>query len=151
MQMRQAQNRAACVTNPNENWMRDQLKATGHKWTRQARWGFRIYDFWCARLGIAVEVDGREHDSEIDALKDRLDYERSGIMVLRVRNGNQEDADVAIQTITESPTWNERRYSLKMKSVSGGGPEMPDLSNKELIKARRAANCDIAGKINARL
>ena len=39
--------------------MAEKLAATGHRWSRQAIWGKRIFDFWCATLGIAVEVDGR--------------------------------------------------------------------------------------------
>jgi hypothetical protein len=49
---RQKENYARCVNNKSENWMLEKLKKTGLKWTRQAIWGFRMFDFWSAKLGI---------------------------------------------------------------------------------------------------
>lgn len=109
MDMRQKQNRAVALRNPNEKWMAGLLAQTEHKWTRQARWGWRIFDFWNHTLGIAVEVDGPEHDAERDAERDSYNLRRSGILVLRVRNGNEHDAHRALQEIGRSVTWWERR------------------------------------------
>lgn len=117
MKMRQNQNKQICTTNRNENWMFEILKRTGLKWSRQAQWGYRLFDFWNAAKGIAVEVDGPEHDPEYDCIRDAFNYKKSGIVVLRVRNGNDEDAAKTVVAIHSSGTWNERRVSLGLKPI----------------------------------
>ncbi len=116
----QSKNKARAAGNKNELWMANHLKTTGVKWTPQARWGFRIFDFWCAKLGIAVEVDGPEHDHEWDSRRDAANYAVSGILVLRVKNKCKEDAFAVLEAIATSETWNERRKNLGMKIVSCG-------------------------------
>lgn len=112
MRKRQAQNRALCVTNGNENWMAAKLETTGMKWTRQAWWGYRLFDFWNATLGIAVEVDGPEHDKAYDAHRDEYNFRRSGILVLRVRNLSEDDATRALDAIANAEPWKERRQAM---------------------------------------
>lgn len=121
MRKRQGQNRFLAKRNANEQWMAGKLKGTGYRWTPQAQWGFCLFDFWCAKLGIAVEVDGREHRTVQDAQRDRDNYERSGIKTLRVRNGNELDALSCLQAISSAETWNERRTRMGLKPVNGGG------------------------------
>ena len=118
MQMRQQQNLERCLVNANENWMADKLQATGFKWRRQAQWGMRLYDFWCAHLGVAVEVDGPEHDQEYDRYRDEYNLRRSGIIVLRVRNMNEADADSALAAIAAASPWKDRRDVMGL-NVSG--------------------------------
>jgi len=101
--------RAASAANPNELWMKAKLDTTGLQWTRQAQWGWRLFDFWCHELGIAVEVDGPEHDQAKDAKRDAYNLKRSGILVLRVRNQNEGDAAKALADIQAACTWQERR------------------------------------------
>jgi len=120
MQRRRAQNLELARRNPNENWLRDKLRATGYRWTRQAVWGYRIFDFWNARLGIAIEVDGPEHDRARDKERDELDYVTSGIRVLRVRNRNEADAAHALRLIRCADAWNVRRGRLGLDAVRGG-------------------------------
>ena len=117
MRARQSQNMSRALTNANENWMRDILEKTGHKWTRQAQWGFRLFDFWNHSLGIAVEVDGLEHNKSYDSSRDEYNYQTSGIVVLRVGNLNRDDADKAVAYITSSCTWNERRSELGLPFI----------------------------------
>lgn len=112
MRMRKDQNIGRSLRNPNENWMALKLNATVRKWTRQATWGMRLFDFWCAELGIAVEVDGPEHREDYDAYRDEYNFRRSGIVVLRVRNLNEEDAEKALAAISREVTWKERREAL---------------------------------------
>lgn len=131
MRAHKAENLARSRRNPNENWMAGLLARTGLKWTRQACWGFRIFDFWCASKGIVVEVDGPEHgkgkQKDWDDFRDRQNYERSGILVLRVRNKNREDAERALSEIAASGSWNSRRKVLKLKPIKGY-PDQYDLS-----------------------
>lgn len=118
MKMRQNQNLVSCKKSKAESWMADKLESTKpFKWTRQAQWGIRLFDFWNYKLGIAVEVDGSEHVHNIDITKDRVDYVVSGIVVLRVRNFNEDDAGKALLYISRSGSWNDRRKLLNLKPV----------------------------------
>jgi very-short-patch-repair endonuclease len=130
MRKRTAENRARSKSNACENWMAEKLKGSGFKFSRQVSWGFRVFDFWCAALGIAVEVDGPEHDAKYDAHRDEYNYRRSGIVVLRVRNWIEEDAAAALTKIAKAVTWKERRDALGLNSKGGrrrlvAGPEPP--------------------------
>lgn len=118
MRMRKEQNLARALTNKNENWMADLLATTGLKWTRQAQWGYRRFDFWCAHLGVAVEVDGAEHREDYDAYRDEYNFRRSGIIVLRVRNLSAEDAAAALEAIGKQSPWKERRVAMGLNTGS---------------------------------
>lgn len=113
MKTRQKQNLASSKNSKAEAWMNEKLKTTDYKWTRQAMWGYRLFDFWNAKLGIAVEVDGPEHVAEYDAARDRYNYLRSGILVLRVKNFDEADADKALKTISSAESWQQRKETLK--------------------------------------
>ena len=117
MRERQTQNMAHALRNISENWMLEKLEKTGHKWTRQAQWGYRIFDFWSHALGIAVEVDGLTHNKSYDAQRDEYNYQTSGIVILRVNNLDERDASAALEYIGSSCTWNERREQLGLKSI----------------------------------
>jgi very-short-patch-repair endonuclease len=117
MRMRQAQNRAKCKDNEAEQWMYQKLKTTGFKWNRQTLWMSRVLDFWCHELGCAVEVDGRDHDKDEDAAKDKYFLVRSGIVTIRVRNFNEEDAEKALNRIAKMRTWGERRDAIGVEHI----------------------------------
>jgi very-short-patch-repair endonuclease len=121
MRGRKDQNLTRALSNSNENWLFARLEATGFKWTRQATWGYRIFDFWCHELGIAVESDGPEHDRQYDAHRDEYNLRRSGVLVLRVRNKNEEDVAVAISAIAEAKTWRDRRARLGLDAHTKAG------------------------------
>ena len=120
MKHRQEQNRARCGNNKAENWMADKLSETGLKWTRQAHWGFRMFDFWNSSRGIAVEVDGREHCRPDDEKQDGIDFEKSAIIVIRVTNFDEIQANLAILEIISAGSWNERRVRNGLQPVNGG-------------------------------
>jgi len=110
---RKKENIERSYRNQNENWFHAELLLnTKYKFNRQAIWGYRIYDFWCACLGIAVEVDGPEHNEAYDSYRDNYNYRRSGIIVLHVRNKNDDDAEQAFEIINNAMTWKERRLML---------------------------------------
>lgn len=119
MKMRQIQNRKICKYNKAENWMFNKLKTTEMNWTRQAVWGWRVFDFWNKELGIAVEVDGIGHNPEIDKINDAKNWNVSRIRVIRVSNFSESEADLAIETILSSDTWNDRRIASGMKPITG--------------------------------
>jgi very-short-patch-repair endonuclease len=124
MLSRMRENRELSAANHNENWLYGKLKLTGFKWTWQVVWGYRIFDFWCHELGIAVECDGPEHRADYDAYRDEYNYRRSGIVVLRVRNRNEEDAALALAFIGWADTWIQRRRNLgigRMTEANRGG------------------------------
>src|SRR3990167_9175123 len=89
--------------------MAEKLKATGLKFSRQATWGYRVFDFWNAQKGVAVEVDGPEHRLGWDKLRDDHNWKRSRIIVLHVRNRNEDDATRAITAISQSCGWKDRQ------------------------------------------
>lgn len=99
------------IKNDNENWMMDKLSRTGFKWQRQRLFGFRIFDFFCPEIGIAVEVDGQEHDKAKDDKRDSEYFKAHAIEVLRVRNKNEDDARKALLAIAVSETWTERKIA----------------------------------------
>ena len=107
MRLRQTQNRAKYSAA--ENWMWGKLCKTGERWTRQAMHGYRLFDFWCHRLGIAVEVDGPEHNPEYDLYRDKYAWCRSAIVVRRVRNYNEGDAADTIFAIQSALPWAARK------------------------------------------
>ncbi|MGI4873243.1 MAG: DUF559 domain-containing protein [Janthinobacterium lividum] len=115
LRVRQEQNIVRSANNPNENWAKGHLESLGIKWSRQALWGYRIFDFWNATLGIAVEIDGLEHNKDYDASRDAYNFDVSGIVVLRVRNQNMEDMAAALLQIGHSCYWWQRRESLGLK------------------------------------
>lgn len=117
MRERQRQNRITCLNSKAESWMLDKLKGTGLKWTRQATWGYRLFDFWNHLIGVAIEVDGPEHMSFYDKVRDEYNYRTSGIAVLRVRNFNNQDALCALEKISKSESWNERRAALGLNPI----------------------------------
>ncbi len=117
MAVRQRQNRATCASNRNENQVFDALKTTGLKWTRQARWGCRLFDFWCHERGIAVEVDGPEHSRAYDAARDRYNFLRSAIIVIRVPNRDGPAIAAALIEISAQGLWAERREKM---GLTGG-------------------------------
>jgi len=93
------------------------LKTTDYKWSRQARWGWRLFDFWNHTLGIAIEVDGQEHNFENDLLRDSIEWDRSRIIVLRVPNFNDAVASDVLDYISSSKSWNERRLEAGMDTI----------------------------------
>lgn len=121
MREREFVNLARAKINPNENWMLAKLKQTPHKWRRQTRWGYRIFDFWCHRLGLAVEVDGPEHNQAYDSYRDQSVLENYGVLVVRVRNKNEGDAQIALARIKETETWNQRRAKYGLHVTKNGG------------------------------
>lgn len=89
MRMRQIQNLATSSRNPNEQWVARRLEELGLKFNRQTIWGRRLFDFWNPVLGIAIEVDGKDHDADYDAYRDEYNFRRSGIVVLRLPNRDE--------------------------------------------------------------
>jgi very-short-patch-repair endonuclease len=81
-------------------------------WTRQACWGNRIFDFWDADLGVAIEIDGPEHQRRPDLAQDRWHARRSAIATFRVRNGDERQLARVIDVTNRLRTWPERRRSL---------------------------------------
>lgn len=120
LKAKQLLNRASCKRSSAESWMCEKLLATGLKWTRQAQWGYRFFDFWCSVIGVAIEVDGPEHRRQWDNERDTYNYQVSGILVMRVRNFNEADACAALDAISQAESWNERRQALGLKAVHGG-------------------------------
>lgn len=116
MRGRVAENLARSARNQNEQWAANRLSETPYRWKPQAQWGYRIFDFWCQFLGVAVEIDGPDHDPEYDAYRDEYNFRRSGIVVLRVRNKNEQDMDDAIAMLDRIEGWTARRLDMGLSA-----------------------------------
>lgn len=112
MRMRRSQNWELSKRSAAEYWMRDNLRHSGYTFARQIPWGNRLFDFWNLALGIAVEVDGPEHDKAYDAYRDEYNFRRSGIVVLRVPNFDSEMSNRVICFIRREITLKERKIVL---------------------------------------
>lgn len=143
MRARKAQNLAASLQNSNENWFWEKLKSEPHKWSRQVTWGYRVFDFWCHELGAAIEVDGPDHDPDYDSYRDEYNFRRSGLVVLRVRNGNELDAEEVLTLLPKLGNWKARRSLLNLDSHTKKDrralaqlPRFPSLLEKYLAERR---------------
>lgn len=95
-------------------WKLDKLKKDYWiKFTRQAVFWTRIFDFWCHDLWIAIEIDWNSHNTrkEYDNIMDKF-HNHCWILVYRVRNFNEWDAYEAIENVKKAEKWIVRRYKL---------------------------------------
>lgn len=120
MKMRKQQNINRGMTAA-EKWFYENYlqNRSSYKWSFQARWGFRLFDFWCHTLGCAIEIDGSEHNSELDFQKDQKEWNRSRIITIRIHNFDEKDAEQCVEKLKSISSWNERRKEAKMKSIQG--------------------------------
>lgn len=99
-------------------------QALGMKFRRQHPIGPFILDFFCAKLRLAVEVDGYSHGTGDRADRDagRDDWlRRQGIEVLRLSASTVlDDMDAALATIEAAA--GERRRHLPPPPASRGAP-----------------------------
>ena len=96
--------------------MQEKLRVTGMRWTRQAQSGVRLFNFgitaWVLRLkwtALNMTPPAKPRDSAV--------FHQRGIMVLRVRNFHEGDAQAAIDCIATADTWNQRRSALGLAAV----------------------------------
>jgi very-short-patch-repair endonuclease len=122
-----------------EQWAWPHIAKTGGRWERQAVWGLRIFDFFSIKRGIAVEIDGPEHNKEYDAARDKYNYYRSGILVLRVRNFNDADLKAAIAEIKKGETRKQRRKRVR---VELGLPETAAMKDAVEKAGLKLAHCN---------
>jgi very-short-patch-repair endonuclease len=125
MRRRQAQNLAACVNNENENRVGRALTELGLKFSRQAIWGFRLYDFWISKYGLAIEVDVPEHDRAYDRYRDEYNFRRSGIVVIRILNNEDCIPDRIKGVIFKIGDWMPRREAFGIKSTRSSLVNLP--------------------------
>ena len=108
-------NRSRTKHNACENWAAAILESGPLKWKRQSRWGCRLFDFWCHAKGVAIELDGPEHRPEYDAVRDRFVFERSGIIVIRVKNFDESGLRLAIARAADALRWKHRRANMGLE------------------------------------
>jgi very-short-patch-repair endonuclease len=117
-----------------EQWAYEYLKPINTQWVRQAIWGCRLFDFFSIKRGIAVEIDGPEHNKDYDRIRDEYNYYRSGILVLRVHNFNEHDMRMVIQEITKGETRKQRRKRVRREIGLAEDAPMKDVLKKIGLK-----------------
>jgi very-short-patch-repair endonuclease len=117
MKMRQFQNRGKSIS-PAEHWAELRLRETGLKFNKQTQWGYRLFDFWNDPFGVAIEIDGKEHNIVKDQSKDEFNFNRSAIIVLRVKNFDESDMDLAIKKILALDSWMSRREKMGLLTTA---------------------------------
>lgn len=78
-------------------------------WRRQKQWGVRIFDFWCHQKGVAIEMDGPEHNEAYDRKRDEYVLGRSAIIVIRFKNHDLAGVLKRCADIDQMPDWHTRR------------------------------------------
>lgn len=114
MKFRQAQNRARTLSNRNECDAFLVLNESGKTPTRQAVWSWRIFDFWWPFEGVALEMDGVEHDPVWDEIRDRYNFARSGILVYRATNGDMVRVKDVADAVKKAGEWCARRHDTPL-------------------------------------
>lgn len=109
MNRMKSENLVRSLSNENENWFSRKLDSS---WSRQVIKGYRIFDFWNHSLGCAIEIDGPEHDRDYDNYRDEYNFRRSGVIVLRVRNKNEEDAVEVLEVLKRIGSLQNRKELL---------------------------------------
>jgi very-short-patch-repair endonuclease len=103
-----------------EEWATLHIKVSGERYSRQAIWQSRLFDFWFSVKGIAIEIDGESHNSFKQSFKDSVTdkhfYELSGIIVVRVKNYNINELNNAISFVKNSCSWKERRKQMGIEN-----------------------------------
>ena len=79
---------------------------------RQRIWWTRIFDFWCDYLWIAIEIDWLTHNKSYDDRHDKYNYEVSWIIVYRIKNYDEKQADTVINNILNSDIRAIRRRNM---------------------------------------
>lgn len=86
-------------------WDAIRLDALGFRFRRQFGIGEYIVDFYCSKLKLAIELDGKQHDSQdgLEYDKIREEYMKTlGIMTIRFKNKEiRDDLVVVIKKIKE--------------------------------------------------
>jgi very-short-patch-repair endonuclease len=84
------------------NYLRGR-KLKGYKFNRQKPVHHYIVDFYCTELKLAIEVDGKIHDSQLeDDFRRQRELESFGVTFLRFKNEEiEKDLHTVLQTITK--------------------------------------------------
>jgi len=78
-------------------------KFTHLKFTRQKPLGNFIVDFYCASLGLVIEIDGKIHDFQKhrDLERDNLLKQKFGLKIIRYRNEEVKDTEKVVENLIE--------------------------------------------------
>lgn len=135
MDERQKNLMVVCKSSGAERIARDIIVAsTDMNVTRQARWGNRFYDFWIHDKFCAIEIDGPEHRSSFDEMRDRYNYIRSGILVFRAKNFDERRVYDIMKMINAA-----RPLSYRKELLGIGSGDNPGCNDSMLYDPLNAA------------
>lgn len=85
-----------------------QKKFKGYDFDRQKIVGNYIVDFYCANVGVIIEIDGKSHDDKLDYDARRDEFLQSlGLMVIRIT------AKQVLQHLNETMAWLEEHPAMQ--------------------------------------
>lgn len=116
--MKDRQEQHMNITVPAEERFNNKLLKLQDKWiifNRQRIWWTRIFDFWCDYLWVAIEIDWLTHNKNYDDRHDKYNYEVSWIIVYRINNYDEAQADIVINKIIYSDIRAIRRKNMWLK------------------------------------
>ncbi|MGI9117999.1 MAG: endonuclease domain-containing protein [Minisyncoccia bacterium] len=87
-------------------WLSLRQNKLGYKFTRQYSFGPYIFDFYCAKAKLVIELDGERHDQNKEYDRERDFYSIGhGIRVLRFWNAEVNDnIDTVLEIIKKNLT-----------------------------------------------
>ena len=107
---------------PAENEANKIIKTYGFKYTRQAIWHTRLFDFWFGIKGVAIEIDGGTHNNPGQKLKDKISdkhfYNISGIIVIRVKDYDLDGIRKIMDRLQFADSWQDRRKKMGIVKAS---------------------------------
>lgn len=111
-------------------WEAVKDKKLGCRFRRQVIFLGWILDFWCPALRLAFEIDGRCHNKEKDAYRDRKIFEKRGVRTIRFTNDqiNKMSIPQIRRAVREAMT-NSLYGPLMKPSISTSN--LPTASNQE--------------------
>lgn len=114
--------------NINENlvmsYLPSKIKGKDITWERQYIFGYRILDFYCPQLKIAIEVDGIEHNKDYDSYRDEYLFRVEGVVTFRVRNQNIPDIEKVLNTLKDYKNKSFTNKNSVFKDVLGRNPSL---------------------------
>lgn len=103
----------------------------------QFLFGRRVFDFFNIAYGVAIEVDGYGHRARYDLLRDSYLLSKFGLITLRVKEFNEEQAKEVLDKIKNLKTLYQRVSLSKFRFYNDSLEELSKTKHVISIKTKR--------------